>query len=107
MRKNVVRISATHLHPRVNSGHILPKGYLSVTYIPFLRVGVALIKLYCALKKCSLFMPVLPLWSVTRRYCPVEYTGYGREVPQNLPRRGEELLDKKMSFIQKHQVMDT
>ena len=48
-------------------------------------------------------MPLLLPCNVTRRYWPVEYTGYGLAVPQNVPRKGEILVikDSKGSLLQR------
>lgn len=42
-------------------------------------------------------MPLLLSCNVTRRYWPVEYTGYGLAVPQNVPSKGEILVIKVKS----------
>lgn len=62
--------------------------------LPVCGVGLLSITLNCAVKECFKFMPLLLPCNVTRRYWPVEYTGYGLAVPQNVPSEGEILVIK-------------
>lgn len=62
--------------------------------LPVHGVGLLSITLNCAVKECFKFMPLLLPCNVTRRYWPVEYTGYGLAVPQNVPSKGEILVIK-------------
>lgn len=64
------------------------------THIPACIVGLLSITLYCALNECFKCIPVSLPCKVTLRYRPEEYTGYGRDVPQKVPSRGEVLLTK-------------
>lgn len=63
-----------------------------------LDAGVLSTTVYCALKECLEVIPVLLPCSVILKYCPDEYTGYGLDVPQNLPRTGEVLVKHKIHF---------
>lgn len=67
-------------------------------YIPAGGAGVLSTFVYCALKECLESKPDLLPCKVTLRYRPVEYTGYGLDVPQKVPRRREVLYNNNNSI---------